>query len=188
MMTTSSLCEISHQPLLDTTDAMYTYTIANIDSFSSLLGILWELSKDIQFTPSTPFIGCYWDLTNCMVMLLPKKHKKYLEAITSWEVAPCHTLQEVQGLYGKLLHTASVVVFSRAYLTRLETILRLFGDSPFIPHTPPRNTSNDIIWWKHTLTNPPPPRPTPGPCEVLDFGTFSDASSSTGIGIIISGW
>ena len=105
----------------------------------------------------------------------------------SWEETPHHTLQEVEGLYGKLLHASSVVVASRAYLTELESMLGLYSDHPLISHTPPKHTFNDLVWWKNILASPPPPRPIPRPCEVLDLGMFSDASSLTGIGIILGG-
>ena len=169
------------------TDADYSYALADIDTFSLPLGVPWELMKDIPFSSDTPFIGFQWDLASCTVSLLPKKCKKYLAAIASWEETPHHTLQEVEGLYGKLLHASSVIVAGRAYLTKLESMLGLYSDRPLVSHTPPKHTSDNLVWWKNILTSPPPPRPIPGPCKVLDLGAFSDASSSTGIGIILGG-
>lgn len=168
-------------------DINYSYAITDIDAFSLPLGIPWEPTKDIPFGPVAPFIGFEWDLASRTVSLLPKKCKKYLAAIASWEETPRHTLREVEGLYGKLLHASSVVVGGRAHLTKLESMLAIYGDSPFLPRTPPKHTSDDLVWWKNILATPPPPRPIPGPREVLDLGAFSDASSSTGIGIILGG-
>ena len=168
-------------------DADYSYAITDIDAFSLPLGIPWEPTKDIPFSSVAPFIGFEWDLASRTVSLLLKKCKKYLAAIASWEENPRHTLREVEGLYGKLLHASSVVAGGRAHLTKLESMLAIYGDSPFLPRTPPKHTSNDLDWWKNVLASPPPPRPIPGPCEVFDLGAFSDASSSTGIGIILGG-
>ena len=51
----------------------------------------------------------------------------------------------------------------------------------------PIQTADNLKWWKFALSQPPCPRRIPGPSEVFDFAAFSDASSSTGIGIIIIG-
>ena len=168
-------------------DCKFTYSLADIDDFTCPLGTPWEPSKDIPFGTVAPFIGFDWDLANCTVSLPLKKTDKYLAAITEWEQTPKHNLHEVQGLYGKLLHASSVMVSGRAYLTKLEAMLGSYGDNPFAKHTPPIQTADDLKWWKFALSQPPCPRRIPGPSEVFDFAAFSDASSSTGIGIIIKG-
>ena len=38
------------------------YTMEDVDSVSSKLGISWERSKDIPFASKVPFIGFDWDL------------------------------------------------------------------------------------------------------------------------------
>ena len=90
-----------------------------------------------------------------MVSLPLKKTDKYLAAITEWEQTPKHNLHKVQGLYSKLLHASSVMVFSQAYLTKLEAIIGLYSDNPFAKHTPPIQTADDLKWWKFGLSQPP---------------------------------
>jgi len=67
-----------------------------------------------------------------------KKKTKYLGAIAQWQSHQTHTLDEVQKLYGKLLHACLVVPAGRAYLTTLESMLGIFHNHPFMPRTPPR--------------------------------------------------
>lgn len=168
-------------------DREFTYSLSDVNDFTCPLGTPWEPSKDIPFCTVAPFIGFDWDLVNLTVALPTKKRDKYLAAIAEWDQTPKHDLQEVQGLYGKLLHASSVLVSGRAYLTKLETMLGSYGDNPFAKHTPPIQTVDDLNWWKRRLSQPPLPRRIPGPVNVLDVAAFSDASSSTGIGIVIKG-
>jgi hypothetical protein len=106
-------------------------------------------------------------------------------AISEWFSKPTHPLEEVQKLYGKLLHACLVVPAGRAYLTNLEIMLGSFASSPFVPHHPPRDTAKDLSWWLSVLNLPVISRPIPGPCIVTDRAAFSDASSGIGIGIVI---
>jgi hypothetical protein len=166
-------------------DSLFTYSMADIDALSDILGIPWETSKDIPFSDIAPFIGFSWDLTNRTVCLPQNKREKYLQAIQEWESKPKHVLGEVQKLYGKLLHACHVIPAGRAYLTNLEAFLGVCHDSPFCPRSPPRRTPSDLLWWKNKLTQPTLVRPIPGPSLVVDPDAYSDASSETGIGITI---
>ena len=157
----------------------------NVDAISARLGVPWEHSKDIPFGNVVPFIGFEWDLDNKTVKLQEKKKQKYLSALEEWRRRATHTLDDVQRLYGKLLHTCLVVPEGRAYLTKLEKMLGVFHDTPHKPRHPPRNTDNDLLWWLRTLSEPILCREIPGASEVIDVQAFSDASSSLGIGVVI---
>lgn len=136
-------------------------------------------SEDVRFT------GFIFHLATRRVSVpLPKK-EKYLAAIDEWLSKPTHTLDDVRGLYGKLLHTCLVQPSGRAYLTGLETMLGLYHNSPFKPLTPPRIVRGDLCWWRQLLQKPDLSRALPGPHELLDLSAFSDASSTVGIGITI---
>ena len=119
-----------------------------------------------------------------MAIPLAKK-EKYLDAIKQWSSRSTHVLQDVQKLYGKLLHASLVVPAGRAYLTSLEAMLSTFNDRRFIPHHAPRDTANDLKWWTTTLSSPDLSRPIPGPNELIDLQAYSDASSGVGIAITI---
>jgi hypothetical protein len=58
-------------------------------------------------------------------------------------------LPKVQKLYGKLMHVTLVVPSGRTYLTSLRSMLGIFKDHPFLPHTPPTGpgpTPIEKIW------------------------------------------
>lgn len=167
-------------------DSSFTYCLSDIDKFSTILGYPWEPTKDIPFCTRPTFLGFLWDLETLTVSLAPAKAARYLEAITVWQAKVTHTLEEVQKLYGKLLHASLIRPAGRAYLTRLEEMLGIFHDRPFMPRTPPKGISGDLEWWKGELLKSCLARPIPGgPCIVHDLNAYSDASSGFGIGIII---
>jgi len=132
-----------------------------------------------------PILGFVWDLDTHTVAVPVEKKLKYLNTIKEWEKKLTHALAEVQKLYGKLLHASLVVTAGHAYLTNLEAMLSGFNNSPFMPHTPPRNTSNNLKWWADRLQFPTLSRSVPGPVPLTDLNAFSDASSGFGIGITI---
>ncbi len=159
----------------------------DVDDLSQQLGIPWQLEKDSAWSSKVIFTGFCWDLQEKTVSLTSAKKDKYLAAIREWEKARAHTLQEVQKLFGKLLHASLIVPAGRAYLTSLERMLSIFHEQPFKPRTPPRSTAQDLQWWKCTLERASLSRQIPAPRAIQDLAAFSDASSSVGIGISIAG-
>ena len=166
-------------------DALFTYADDDIDRLSNELGIPWETSKTIPFGSVVSYLGFVWDLDARTVAISTEKKLKYLNAIEEWERKPTHTLAEVQKLYGKLPHASLVVSAGRAYLTNLEAMLSGFNCSPFVPHTPPCSTPEDLRWWASCLQSPTLSRTIPGPVPLMDRDAYSDASSGFGIGITI---
>lgn len=163
----------------------YAYSMDDVDAISARLGVPWERSKDIPFGSITPFIGFDWNIENKMVSLQPKKQEKYRKAVEEWRRRKTHTLEDVQKMYGKLLHTCLVIPEGRAYLTNLESMLGIFHDTPHKPRHPPRHTEKDLLWWVRSLSGPTLTREIPGAQEVIDVQAFSDASSNVGVGIVI---
>jgi hypothetical protein len=166
-------------------DSLYTYNFDDIDFFSHELGIPWELSKDMPFASTTTYIGFDWNIETYQVSLGSKKKEKYLRATEEWLSRQTHTLEEVQKLYGKLLHTCLVIPAGRAYLTELEAMLGIFHDSPFLPRSSPRGLRTDLDWWVSILRQPSISRPIPHPLSLYDVEAYSDASSEIGIAIVI---
>ena len=163
----------------------YTYDLSDIDRISDELGIPWEHSKDVDFGPSFPFIGFIWDIEAKTVSLRPEKKTKYLLAIKEWRKSRTHTLGEAQKLYGKLSHATLAHPDGRPYIASLEAMLGIFHDSPHLPRTPPRQLPEDLDWWIAELSKPTIGRSIPTAHEVHVILAYSDASSSTGIGIVI---
>jgi len=134
-------------------DTTFTYNMADIDSISATLGMPWEVSKDQPFGPTTTYIGFVWNLQEWTVKLSPKKATKYLRSIEDWRSHPAHYLEDIQKLYGKLLHTASLIPAGRAYLTGLECTLAVCAEKPFMPHRPDKAIHEELTWWHCTIKN-----------------------------------
>ena len=173
--------------MCSTNDMAFTYCSADIDIISEKLGIPWESSKTIPFGNSIPYLGFDWNLSSCIVLVTASKKEKYKTVIEEWLLKSVHTLDEVQKLYGKLLHISLIAPARRTYLTSLETMLGSFTANPFMPHHPPRDTAKDLSWWLQVLNHTKISRSIPGTCIITDWGAFSDASSGIGISIIIDG-
>jgi len=179
------LCNLSLSSPCLPANALFTYADADINRLSDKLGIPWELSKMVPFSNVVPYLSFVWNLTARTVEVPTEKKQKYLEAIKEWQKKPCHALAEVQKLCGKLLHTTLVVPAGRAYLTSLETMLNLFNNRPFMPHSSPCDMFLNLRWWADLLSSSTLSRPIPGPTSIEDFHAFSDVSSGFGIGIIV---
>ena len=179
------ICDLANTSTCSSYDASFTYANVNIDLLSKELSIPWESSKMILFSMVVPYLGFLWNLDTRTVAVLTEKKAKYLSAIEEWHQKLRHTLVEVQGLYGKLLHTSLVIPTGQAYLTTLETMLSGFNNCPFVPHTPPRNTSSDLEWWTDLLRSSGLSQPIPGPVPLSDLQAFSDSSAGFGIGIML---
>ena len=165
-------------------DAQFTSCLADVDKISADLGIPWQIEKDRPFATEFTFTGLVWNLESRQVSLPQSKADKYRMAIIEWRQRRTHTLEELQKLYGKLLHASLVLPAGRAYLTSLEAMLGVFHDNPFLPRTPPRSTPSDLDWWYEALDRPIV-RTLPGPDPVCVMDAYSDASSGTGIAAVV---
>jgi len=127
-----------------THDTTFCYNMHDIDSVSDTLGIPWELSKDIPFSSTPTFIGFIWDLDNHTICLIEAKGTKCVKALHDWNLKRTHALNDVQKLHNKLIHVSLIAPESRPYLTNIEAMLTICANKPFMPHTPPRSTQDDI--------------------------------------------
>lgn len=163
----------------------FCYNDDDIEQLSKDLGTVWETSKTVHFRTMVPFLGFSWDLDNHTVSLLEEKQSKYLQAIRDWKSRRLHSLEQVQKLYGKLLHTSLVIPKGRAYLTKLEAMLGTFNNRPFTPHHAPQHTEEDLLWWERLLRGPTITRTVSIPADLTEIHAYSDASSGWGIGITV---
>lgn len=160
------LHDLSHSSTRSPTDQEYSYADADIDQLSTQLGVKWQDAKSIPFGEEVTYLGFCWNLRSQLVHLPEAKKAKYLAAIEEWRSRHTHNLIEMQKLHGKLLHAGLVIPAGQAHLTNLEAMLGSFNDSPFLPHTPPRGTPNDLAWVatpaqasKHLHPHPQTPPP-----------------------------
>ncbi len=176
--------DLSNSSPRSSADSNFTYNFDDVDAVSSDLGIPWKHKKDIPFSSVFPFTGLLWNLDTRSITLPPEKREKYVSSIKEWLTNDVHVLSDVESLYGKLLHVCRVIPMGRAYLTNLEKFLAISHDRPFLPRRAPRGTEFNLNWWLSQLLSNPA-RPIPGPCAVFDLDAFSDASSGTGVAIVI---
>jgi len=169
-------------------DSEFTMNMQDIDDLSSKLGIVWALSKDQPFRSSTIYIGFIWDLKLMVVSLSTEKTDKYLAAIHRWRKRQAHVLQDVQELYGKLLHACSAAPRGRAYLTSLESMLSICGAKPFLPHRAEKHVAEDLDWWTSLLQSGGASRPIYPPLPLTNPHAYSDASSGIGIRIVVGNY
>ncbi|KAF7325195.1 Reverse transcriptase ribonuclease h [Mycena kentingensis (nom. inval.)] len=132
------LRDLSDKSERSSDDAQYTYNFADVDSISTPLGMPWKASKDIPFSSSAPFTGLIWDLEKRTVALPDSKKAKYLATIDEWERKRAHNLQEVQSLYGKLLHACLVIPEGRRTLPDWKPPLDSSTIVLFSPDPPPK--------------------------------------------------
>lgn len=178
--------DLSQNSARSAEDARFSYCLSDVDALTSDLGIPWQTEKDTPWSTSFIFTGLLWNLDDKTVTLPHTKIDKYLRAIREWHSSGrTKTLEEVQKLYGKLLHASLVIPQGRAYLTNLEKALGIFHDNPWKPRTPPKGSIDDLRWWEDTLSSPLTPFPVPSDYPVRDIGAFSDASTSVGIAIVV---
>ena len=125
-------------------EASFTYGMEDIDRIAAQMGIPWEKSKDIPFGTVIHYIGLEWDIAQRTVALPHDKKEKYQAAISAWTASTTHTLDQVQSLYGKLLHACHIIPAGRAYLTRLENFMGNFHNSPFQTLYPSKRNSHRL--------------------------------------------
>ena len=166
-------------------DQAFAYADPDINHVSAHLGIKWETSKSVLFGMEVLYLGFHWDLWAQCVHLLDEKKARYHTAIMEWEKKHTHNLLETQKLYGKLLHASLVIPAGRAHLTSLEAMLGTFHHNPFLPHTPPQDTPDNLDWWRHQLSHSDVSRPTLPPQPIIDHKAYSDASSGFGMAITV---
>ena len=167
------------------TDQEFAYADADIDKLSTHLSIRWEASKSIPFGEEVRYLGFRWDLRARVVHLPDEKKARYLAVISEWGKKRTHDLIETQRLYGKLLHASLVIPAGRAHLTSLEAMLASFNNCPFRPHTPPRSTPDDLVWWQRQLRRTDIYVPITKPQPLADYEAYSDASSGFGVAITV---
>ena len=119
-----------------------------------------------------------WDLDAHTVALLDTKKAKYTKVLDKWLHCHTHTLNELEQLYGKLLHASLVIPQGRAFITGLKAMFPLFHHEPFKPQTPPQTVLDDLAWWSSSLPSAPP-LPIPTKEESSDVHAFSDASNAS---------
>ena len=182
---TTPLQDLSNSSPRSPEDQEFTYADVDIDRLSACLGIKWQSSKLIPFRMEVPYLGFLWDLRSQKVHLLDAKKTKYLNAIAEWGSKRTRDLLETQRLHSKLFHAALVIPAGRAHLTSMEAMLASFHNNPFVLHTPPRDTLDDLAWWQRQLSWIDIFTPILKPQPLIEHRAYLDASSGVSMAITI---
>jgi hypothetical protein len=168
-------------------DAQFSYCMADIDAITGLLGIVWGEGKTLPFAPANLYLGFLWDVQRRTVAVPLEKRSRYLAAIRAWRARRTHTLHEAQELHGRLQHLCFVLPLGRAYLAWIQIFMGLFNAERerYMERTPPKHLPDDLDWWEHQLLVHSLERELRGPACVRDVHTYLDASSGTGVGVVI---
>jgi len=157
----------------------------------SSLGVPWHDEKgDECFSFVMTFIGFLWDIPQKLVSLPEGKrnkfHQRVLQFLIDFDGRPCH-LHDVEKIHGSLCHIAFVYIDGRSHLPSFSNFASTFHNNEFLTKYPPHSLITDLKWWLvklslHGISQSLHPL---GPLS--DLGLYVDASTSWGIGIIISG-
>jgi hypothetical protein len=169
----------------------YSYNREEALSRIAPLQVPWHKEKgDPFFTFVTDFIGFRWDIPNKRVSLPEGKRLKFLNRVRIFLDAfnghPC-ALLDVEKIHGSLCHVAFVYTLGRSRLPSLSNFAASFLDNEFSRRYPPHSLLTDLRWWLQTLDDPTFYRELQIRGPIQDPGLFVDASTSWGIGIIVSG-
>jgi hypothetical protein len=119
----------------DPADAEFAYSMRDIDSISSELGLIWGAGKTRAFAAENPYMGFGWDVQSKVVSITEEKRRKYLAYIRQWrESGPTHVLDEAQALHGRLQHICYIIPRGRAYLTALQATIYLSRSHAFLTY------------------------------------------------------
>jgi hypothetical protein len=173
----------------------YAYDRSFLKALIAPLGVPWHPDKGTEFNDEFVYMGFQWSIPHRSVQLTDEKRVKYAAKLDAFLAdSSTFTKKEYQSLQGTLSHISFVFPIGRTYLRNFLVFISSFDDPSNPIHTHarkkylPRYVREDLLWWKHLLANPSPPRSIAPRPSYTKIDIFVDASSSTGIGIIIGGF
>lgn len=142
----------------------------------------------MPFSNTFKYIGFIWSLSDKIVTLPNDKWEKYLLKLKEWSQLSSVSLRTTKSLIGTLNHICLVIPQGHSHLPALYAFWASFSinASRFLKHQPHKAVTDEIEWWKATLSKEwcsikikQPPKPTTD-------NFFVDASTSWGIGLVIN--
>jgi hypothetical protein len=175
----------------DSTLTPYTYAYDRPQALSRIasLRIPWHPDKGQDFTFSFTYLGFFWNIQNKTVTLHDHKCEKFLNRVNnflaSFTSGHCQ-MQDMMKIHGSLCHIAYIYPDGRNHLPFLSNFICSFQDNNFTYHYPPNSIITDLLWWKSILSCGCITRTLIPQGNPTDLYIFIDASTSWGIGILIS--
>ena len=164
----------------------FTYSEKHLDTFSQYLGLPWKVEKSTNFSSSVLYLGFIWNLDLHSITLPTSKQQKYLSSIQNWCAATFHSLNELQRLYGQLLHVCLLIPRGRAYLASLEKQLSIYNKRPHCQHRSSKQILVDLQWWLTLFEQGKLSTPLPSFESFPSLQAYADASLGSGLGIVFN--
>jgi hypothetical protein len=119
-----------------------------------------------------------------------KKHQKYLSHVVSMLNGhvdhKAFNLHSIQVIHGTLFHVSFVFPDGSSRLPVLSNFMSGYHTNSFITHHLSDSFIKTLLWWKNWLSNPLAFCQLHPVGPLQDHGIYVDASTSWGIGLIIS--
>jgi hypothetical protein len=166
--------------------AKETWTEEDFVELTSRIGVPWSAEKTRRFAVTQRYLGFNWDLEAKTVALPMEKLKAILSLMHCWgQDGAKFRAREAASLHGKLVHISSVYVLIRPFLCSVSVFALSFKSVGAKLH-PPSSLRADLTWISFLLRSMPNRLPLATP-ELIDLGWWGDASTSFGIGVVVSG-
>lgn len=162
-----------------------TWTESDFIDVTARLGVPWSLQKTRTLSSRQRFIGFDWDLTRKSVCLPPDKRSSILSLVASWSSSEAtFSMKEAASFHGKLVHVSLIYPLIRPFLSSITHF-----QSTFLSHRarlhPPSRLIADLTWVRYIINQLPNELPLSHSAPV-DIQWWGDASTSFGIGVVVS--
>lgn len=163
----------------------YSYDLDLIQKLALRLGWPWKPEKTQVFAPTFKYLGFVWDIDAKTVHIPENKRLKYYQKLEGWLSRTTHSRKEAESVLGTLVHCSLALPDGRSRLPALSRFITSFeGKSTFSRRTPNSKTTQDVRWWKTTLSQPLPGSSIRAPPPPSSLDIWVDASTSFGIGVV----
>jgi len=174
----------------DKSGLRYDYDAPKVKRLIKTLKVPFHDKKGtLVFVIEFPYIGFFWEIPLSRVSLTLEKQMKFWQRVVdflrAFSSSPCKLI-DVEKIHGSLCHITFVYTDGRSFLPALSTFGAQFHSNSFRCLHPHDRVLRDLKWWRARLETPGIFRIlTPLP-PIKDDHIFVDASTSWGIGILIS--
>jgi hypothetical protein len=164
----------------------HSWSESDFIALTAWIGVPWSLKKTRLFAAIQRYIGFDWNLQARTVSLPQEKLTDTLGLLESWLI-PTSTFssRDAARLHGKLVHISCIFHLIRPFLRGVSDFTSSFTSPRARLHVP-SSVAADLSWVQFLLQYMPNEIPLHSP-EPLDLQWRGDASTSFGIGVIVSG-
>lgn len=164
----------------------YDYDLSSAKSLISEAKVPWHESKGQSFEDDGEYVGFFWNVPDKTVVLIERKHHKYILRLIDLIASGEHTrvpLRELQHVAGCLTHATFVYPYGRSYLSSIYKAIASYPED-HAPRWLRKSAISDLKWWLERLRSDTTPILLSPQPPTRDYGIWVDASTGTGIGVL----